>query len=124
MRETRQERRRAWGLIALDNENFVIRVVCFVGQTFNTSLERLVAVRIRNDNGNFCLVRQFASDTKRVSAPVDGNMRCFATAFQMIFDGTPRGIELFRLLPDTDRAGTFASPPMIQDPRNVMNSAG
>ena len=61
---------------------------------------------------------------KRVSAPVDGNMRCFATPLQMIFNGTPRGIELFRLLPDTDRTGAFAPPPMIQDPRNVMNSAG
>src|SRR5438876_8861186 len=51
-------------------------------------------------------------------------MRCFVATLQMIFNRTPRGIELFRLLPDTDRAGAFASPPMIQDPRNVMNSAG
>ena len=57
MRETRQERRRAWGLVALDNENFVIRVVCLSRQTFNTSLERLVTVTIRNNNGNLCRFR-------------------------------------------------------------------
>src|SRR6476660_466171 len=124
MRETRQARRADWGVVAPDNENFVIRVVCFGRQTFNTSLERLVTVRIRNDNGNCCRFRQFAPDAKRVSAPVDGNMRCFATTLQMILNGTPRGIELFRLLPDTNRTGAFASPPMIQDPRNVMNSTG
>ena len=82
------------GVVAPDNENFVIRVVCFGRQTFNTSLERLVTVRIRNDNGNCCRFRQFAPYAKRVSAPVDGNMRRFATTLQMILNGTPRGIEL------------------------------
>src|SRR6516225_4533109 len=124
MLETRQATPRAWRVVAPDNKNFVMPVVRFRRQTFNASLEHLVTMRVRNDNGNFCGFRQFASDAKRVSAPVDGNMRCFATALQMIFNGTPRGIELFRLLPDADRTGAFAPPPMIQDPRNVMNSAG
>src|SRR4030095_5272261 len=124
MRETRQARRRAWGVIAPDNEDFVVRVVRFRRQTFNTSLERFITVRIRNDDGNFLRFRQFASDAERVGAPVDGNMRCFVATLQMIFNRTPRGIELFRLLPDIDRTGAFASPPMIQDARNVMNSAG
>src|SRR5262249_10784983 len=124
MWETRQARPRDGGVVAPNNENFVIRIVRFTRQTFNTSFERFVTVRIRNDNGNFGAFRQFAPDPKRVSAPVDGNMRCFATTLQMIFNGTPRGIELFRLLPYTDRTGAFASPPMIQDPRNMMNSTG
>ena len=79
---------------------------------------------IRNDNGNLFRFRQFASDAKRVSAPVHGNMRLLATTLQVTFNRTPRSIELSWLLPDTDRAGAFASPPMIQDAWNVMNSVG
>ena len=124
MRETRQATGRAWGVVTLDDENFIIRVVCFSRQTFNTSRERLFTVRIRNDNGNLFRFRQFASDAKRVSAPVHGNVRCFAATLQMIFNGAPRSIELSRFLADTDGAGAFASAPMIKDPRNVTNSAG
>src|SRR6516225_4256091 len=124
MRETRKAKRRTRGVLAPDSENFVIRVVRFRRQTVNTPFKRLVTVRIRNDDGNFCRFWQFASDAKRMSAPVDRDVRCFATAFQVIFNRAPRGIELFRFLPDTDCAGALTSPPMIQDSRNVMNSAG
>src|SRR5215469_310177 len=124
MRKTRETGRRARGLVALNNENFVIRVVFSNRQTFNASLKRVLAVRIRNDNGNLVRVGEFASYAKCVCAPIHGDMRRLTATFQMIFNSPPRGVELFRLLADTDCAGAFASPPMIKHARNVMNAAG
>src|SRR5206468_9430505 len=41
------------GVAAVDDENLVIRVACFHRQIFNTSLQRLFTINIRNDDGNF-----------------------------------------------------------------------
>ncbi len=100
-------------LAHLDDHNFVIRVACFADQAFDKSLERLRAVGTRNDDGNFSGFEQLASDTKGVGAPVHGNMRGLAAAFQVSFNCAPRSFELSRFLANVARAGIFAPPPMV-----------
>jgi hypothetical protein len=56
--------------------------------------------------------------------PVDGDVSLDPFSPEVFANGAPSGVELSRFLPKATRAGACASPPVVQDARNVMNPIG
>src|SRR3982750_916216 len=78
----------------LKDHNVIVRIARFADEVFYQLLERFQLVRTWNDYRNFSGFQQLASDTKAVSAPVHGDMRDLAAAFQGSLNCVPRSFEL------------------------------
>src|SRR6266853_2525882 len=59
---------------------------------------------------------------ERVRPPIYRDVDVFAAALQMTFDCNSGSFELPRFLANAISAGAWASPPMIQHPRNVHDA--
>src|SRR3954471_7511141 len=97
----------------LKDHNVMIGIARFTDEVFYQSLGRFQVVRTRNDHRNFSGFQQLASDTKAVSAPVHGDMRDLAAAFQVSLNCVPRSFELFWFLANVARAGIITASPVV-----------
>src|SRR3982751_2554843 len=97
----------------LKDHNVIIRITRFADQVFYQSLERFRVVETRNDHRNFSGFQQLSSDTKGVSAPVHGDMRGLAAAFQVSLNCVPRSFELSWFLANVAGAGILTAAPVV-----------
>src|SRR3954447_24139880 len=97
----------------LKDHNLIIGIARFADEVFYQSLARFQVVRTRNDHRNFSGFQQLASDTKGVGAPVHGDMRGLAAAFQVSLNCVPRSFELSWFLANVAGAGILAAAPVV-----------
>src|SRR5579884_1501781 len=93
-------------------------------QALHTSMKRMRATKTGNHNGNFLRSFQLATHPESVRAPLHAHSPGFTAAAQMFFQRSPRGFKLPRFLANINGAGAIAPPPVIKNPRNMMNAVG